>query len=69
MTQTPQPPVPNLAVQLAVIDQKLDVLIQQRADHEVRIRSLEQVKWVMIGLAAIVGPAATAFVNLLIKGN
>lgn len=76
MTTTPQPlpPNQNLAVQLARVeerlrslDQKLDVIMEGRADHEGRIRSLEQVKWMMLGLAAIVGPAATAVVNMLIK--
>lgn len=77
MTQTPQPQASNqtLAVQLARVeerlrslDQKLDQVIEGRLDHEGRIRSLEQVKWMMLGLAAVVGPAATAFVNMLIKG-
>lgn len=40
---TNMPPEPAaLAVQLAVINTKLDTLILQRDDHETRLRTLEQ---------------------------
>lgn len=45
----------TVEVQLAVINAKLDVLIQQRADHETRLRALEQAKWRWAGLASGAG--------------
>lgn len=50
---TPEPT--SVEAQLAVINTKLDLLIEQRTDHEVRLRKLEQFKWVLIGLAAAAG--------------
>ncbi|MDP9820487.1 hypothetical protein [Nocardioides massiliensis] len=41
---------------LAVMDTKLDVLIQQRTDHEERLRTLERFRWVLLGVAAASGP-------------
>lgn len=46
---------PTVGEQLAVINTKLDVLIEQRTDHEVRIRSLERFKWVLAGVALASG--------------
>lgn len=45
----------SIETQLAVINTKLDVLIEQRTDHEARIRGLERFKWVLIGLATASG--------------
>jgi hypothetical protein len=47
----------GVKVQLAVISTKLDVLIEQRTDHETRVRALERFKWVLLGVAAAAGPA------------
>jgi hypothetical protein len=44
--------------QLAVINTKLDLLIEQRADQEARLRKLEQFKYVLVGLALAAGGAA-----------
>lgn len=51
-------PVSETQVQLAVINAKLDVLIEQRTDHEARIRILEQARWKIIGAAGAIGAAA-----------
>ena len=60
---TPDPP--SIEVQLAIINTKLDVLIEQRLDHEGRLRRLEQFKWVMVGAAAAVGGIAGRLANLI----
>lgn len=49
---------PSVEAQLAVISTKLDLLIEQRTDHETRLRALEKFKWVMLGVAAASGPTA-----------
>jgi hypothetical protein len=41
--------------QLAVINTKLDLLITTRDDHEIRLRKIEQFKWVMVGAAGASG--------------
>lgn len=48
----------SIEAQLAVINTKLDLLITTRDDHEVRLRKVEQFKWVVIGVAAAAGGAA-----------
>jgi hypothetical protein len=53
---TPDPM--SIETQLAVINTKLDLLIEQRADQEARIRKLEQFKYVLVGLAAAAGGVA-----------
>lgn len=40
---------------LARIEVKLDMLMEQRSDHEGRITRLEKVAWVAIGLAVASG--------------
>ena len=45
-------------IQLAVITAKLDVLIEQRTDHEARLRLLEQARWKIVGGAGAIGGAA-----------
>ena len=49
---------PTVGEQLATINTKLDVLIEQRTDHEARIRVLEQARWKLVGLASAVGAIA-----------
>jgi hypothetical protein len=58
---------PTVGEQLAVIDTKLDLLIEQRTDHETRIRSLEQSKWVLIGIALASGGAGASIVQALFR--
>lgn len=49
-------PDPTVGEQLAAINVKLDVLIEQRTDHEARLRGLERFRWVLLGAAAASGP-------------
>lgn len=51
---------PSVETQLAVINAKLDVLIEQRTDHETRLRKIEQFKWIVLGAALASGPAFSA---------
>jgi hypothetical protein len=53
--------------QLAVINTKLDVLIEQRTDHEVRLRSLEKFRWVLAGAALAGGGLSTAVAQALFQ--
>lgn len=56
---------PPIGEQLAVINTKLDVLIEQRTDHEDRLRKLEQFKWVVVGVAMASGGVGTAVAQAL----
>lgn len=49
---------PGVEAQLAVINTKLDVLIEQRTDHETRLRALERFKWLLLCAAAAGGGVA-----------
>ena len=64
----PQAGGESVETQLGIINTKLDVLIEQRSDHEVRIRSLEQFKWLIAGGALTGGGAAGGLVAKLISG-
>ena len=55
-----EPSPVSVEAQLAVINTKLDVLIATRDDHELRLRKLEQFKWVMFGAAVASGGIAQA---------
>jgi hypothetical protein len=55
----------SVETHLAVINTKLDVLIEQRTDHEARIRVLERFKWVLLGVAAASGPTVHAAAKFL----
>ena len=57
----------SVETQLAVISIKLDVLIEQRGDHETRLRSLEKYKWVMAGFCLAGGGASGAVMSRLIS--
>ena len=59
--------VPTLETQLAVINVKLDVLIEQRSDQEARLRSLEKFKWVLAGFVMAGGGAAGGIVAKLVS--
>ena len=48
----------SVEAQLAVINTKLDLLIAGKDDHELRLRRLEQFKYVMVGAAAATGGVA-----------
>lgn len=56
MANSPEPV--SIEAQLAVINTKLDLLITTRDDHEIRLRKIEQFKWIMVGLAAAIGGVA-----------
>ncbi len=45
----------GIEAQLAVINTKLDAIIATRDDHEVRLRKIEQFKWLMVGAAGGAG--------------
>lgn len=45
----------GIEAQLAVINTKLDLLITTRDDHELRLRRIEQFKWLMVGAAGGAG--------------
>lgn len=61
----PTSEVPSIEAQLAVINVKLDLLIAGRDDHEIRLRKLEQFKWVMVGAAAAAGGLAGRLSSIL----
>jgi hypothetical protein len=48
----------DLGGRLAVMDTKLDILIEQRSDHEARIRALEKFKLLLVGAALAGGGVA-----------
>lgn len=50
----------SVEAQLAVINTKLDLLIEQRTDHETRLRALERFKWLVMGAAIVSGPVTNA---------
>jgi hypothetical protein len=72
---TEVPPIPSVPLstetQLALINQKLDMLVQTTADrgrdHEDRLRKLEQFKWLLVGIAAAAGGGAGAGAASLFK--
>lgn len=57
----------SIETQLALIHDKLELLLAQREDHEVRLRSLEKIKWAVLGLAVIAGPIATGLFNAAVQ--
>lgn len=73
MSEIPAPPTPAAPlateIQLALINQKLDMLVAETksrgADHEDRLRKLEQFKWLLLGVAAASGGAAGGMASLL----
>lgn len=58
---------PSVEVQLAVINTKLDVLIEQRSDHEARLRALERFKWALLGACVAGGGAAGGIASRLLS--
>lgn len=56
----------TVETQLAVINTKLDVLIEQRSDHETRLRSLEKFKFVLAGFCLAGGGASGALATKLL---
>jgi hypothetical protein len=51
----PEPTPVSVEAQLAVINTKLDLLITTRDDHEIRLRKIEQFKWILVGASAGAG--------------
>lgn len=58
---------PTVGEQLAVINTKLDLLIEQRTDHETRLRSLEKFRWTLAGVALASGGVSTAIAQALFQ--
>lgn len=58
----------SVETQLGIINTKLDILIEQRHDQELRIRSLEQFKWGIVGAALAGGGVSGAVVSKLLAG-
>jgi hypothetical protein len=56
----------SVETQLALINQKLDLLVEQRSDHETRIRDLEKARWRFVGAAGLLG-AITGFLAPLAR--
>lgn len=59
--------IPSVEAQLAAINVKLDLLITGKDDHEVRLRALEQFKWLVVGASAAAGGGAGALVSRLLS--
>ena len=64
----PEPQPVSVEAQLAVINTKLDLLITTRDDHEIRLRKIEQFKWILVGASALAGGVAGNLAPLLSKG-
>jgi len=66
-------PTTSVETQLALLNQKVDLLLaatnERGADHEQRIRKLEQFKWVMVGVAAAAGAAGGTIASQAIAGT
>ena len=48
----------SVEVILARIETKLDRVVSDFTDHEIRIRGLEKARWILVGAAAVTGGAA-----------
>jgi hypothetical protein len=59
---------PTIGEQLVAINIKLDLLIQQRTDHEARLRVLESARWKLVGIATAGGAVAGIVMPLITKG-
>lgn len=57
----------SMAERLAVMDTKLDILIEQRSDHEIRIRRLERWMWLVLGAGLAGGGAAGTVAAQLLR--
>lgn len=55
----------SVEAQLAAISVKLDLLLAGRDDHEARLRSLEQFKWVLFGVAISSGGLGAALSHII----
>lgn len=62
---TPEPQ--SIEAQLAVINTKLDLLITTRDDHEIRLRKIEQFKWIVAGVACGAGFLGGNLAPVLVK--
>ena len=60
---SPEQVPPGVETRLAVMDTKLDALLNQRQDHETRIRRLERWVWVATGVAAAIGSAVGSYLG------
>lgn len=64
-------PTGDVKTELALVNQKLDFLIEQTnvrgADHEQRLRSLEQFKWLVLGASAGIGGLSGWLANVVTK--
>lgn len=54
-----------IVVSLTRIETKLETVVGGHADHETRIRRLEQAKWTLVGAAALAGAIGGRIAGLL----
>ena len=54
-----------IVVSLTRIETKLEAVMGGHADHEARIRRLEQAKWTLVGAAAVAGAAGGKLAGVL----
>lgn len=63
---------PTETERLVRMETKLDMLVEMSEkrglDHEARLRSLEQFKWVVMGIAAVVGGASGVITRVAVLG-
>ena len=63
---------PTETERLVRMETKLDMLVEMSEkrglDHEARLRSLEQFKWVVMGIAAVVGGASGVITRAAVLG-
>ena len=53
------PDLNDIYERLGGMDEKLDRLVEQRQDHEIRLRGLERWRWILIVVAAGAGKLST----------
>jgi hypothetical protein len=58
----------SVEAQLAVINIKLDTLLTQRDDHEIRIRKLEQFAWKQAGIVGLISSGIGAGAMKILGG-
>ena len=59
MPDTDREAIFSLVAAVARVEAKLDARIAVVADHELRLRGLEKLKWLQLGGAAVVGAVSS----------